>query len=82
MDIASLFFLSLSLCIIVFNVCLLYISYKDIKKRRQELREYKEQLLAELEHLDHMREKTNQLIVETKEKESEDEQKVSGQSQE
>lgn len=41
MDIASLFFLSLSLCVIIFNVCLLYFSYKDIKRRRQELIEYK-----------------------------------------
>lgn len=77
MDIVSLFFLSLSLCVIIFNVCLLYISYKDIRKRRQELQKHKEQLLAELEHLEHMREKTNQLIVEAKEKESENEQRVS-----
>jgi hypothetical protein len=79
MDIASLFFLSLSLCVIIFNVCLLYFSYKDIKRRRQELREYKEQLLAELERV---REETNQLIIEAKEDKGEDEQRVSKQSQE
>lgn len=77
MDIASLFFLSLSLCIIIFNVCLLYFSYKDIKKRRQELQKHKEQLLAELERA---RERTNQLIIEAKGKESENEQRVSSQS--
>ena len=48
MDANNLVFLLISIAIIAFNTYVFY-SYKDLQKRRQELREYKEQMLAELE---------------------------------
>lgn len=50
MDANNLVFLLISIAIIAFNTYVFYSGYKDLQKRRQELREYKEQMLAELEH--------------------------------
>ena len=49
MDANNLVFLLISIAIIAFNTYVFYSGYKDLQKRRQELREYKEQMLAELE---------------------------------
>lgn len=49
MDANNIIFLIISIFIIAFNTYIFYNGYKDLQKRRQELREYKEQMLAELE---------------------------------
>lgn len=49
MDITNIVFVIISVAIITFNTYIFYNGYKDLQRRRQELREYKEQMLAELE---------------------------------
>ena len=50
MDANTIIFTIISVAIIAFNTYVFYKGYKDLQKRRQELREYKEQMLAELEN--------------------------------
>ena len=50
MDTTNITFLIISVVIIAFNTYVFYNGYKDLQRRRQELREYKEQMLAELEN--------------------------------
>ena len=49
MNTTNITFLIISIAIIVFNTYVFYNGYKDLQRKRQELREYKEQMLAELE---------------------------------
>ena len=49
MDATNIIFAIISILIIAFNTYVFYKGYKDLQRRRQELREYKEQMLAELE---------------------------------
>ena len=49
MDANNLVFLLVSVAIIAFNTYIFFNGYKDLQRRRQELKEYKEQMLAELE---------------------------------
>ena len=49
MDATNIIFAIISILIIAFNTYAFYKGYKDLQRRRQELREYKEQMLAELE---------------------------------
>lgn len=49
MNTTNIVFAIISILIIAFNTYVLYKGYKDLQRRRQELREYKEQMLAELE---------------------------------
>lgn len=49
MDTTNIIFAIISIFIIAFNTYIFYNGYKDLQKRRQELKEYKEQMLAELE---------------------------------
>lgn len=49
MDTTNIIFAIISILIIAFNTYVFYKGYKDLQRRRQELREYKEQMLAELE---------------------------------
>lgn len=49
MDTNNFVFLLISIAIIAFNTYVFYSGYKDLQRRRQELKEYKEQMLAELE---------------------------------
>lgn len=49
MNTANVVFAIISILIIAFNTYVFYKGYKDLQRRRQELREYKEQMLAELE---------------------------------
>ena len=49
MDTTNITFLIISIAIIAFNTYVFYNGYKDLQRKRQELREYKEQMLAELE---------------------------------
>ena len=49
MDANNIVFLLISIAIIAFNTYVFYNGYKDLQRRRQELKEYKEQMLAELE---------------------------------
>ena len=50
MNTTNIFFAIISILIITFNTYVFYKGYKDLQRRRQELREYKEQMLAELEN--------------------------------
>ena len=50
MDTTNIIFAIISIVIIAFNTYIFYNGYKDLQKRRQELKEYKEQMLAELEN--------------------------------
>ena len=50
MDTTNIIFAIISILIIAFNTYIFYNGYKDLQRRRQELREYKEQMLAELEN--------------------------------
>lgn len=50
MNTTNIVFTIISVAIIAFNTYIFYTSSKDLKRRRQELREYKEQMLAELEN--------------------------------
>ena len=50
MDANTIIFTIISVAIIAFNTYVFYKGYKDLQKRRQELREYKEQMLVELEN--------------------------------
>lgn len=49
MNTTNIIFAIISIVIIAFNTYVFYNGYKDLQRRRQELREYKEQMLAELE---------------------------------
>ena len=49
MDTNNFVFLLISIAIIAFNTYVFYKGYKDLQRKRQELREYKDQMLAELE---------------------------------
>lgn len=49
MNATNIIFAIISIVIIAFNTYVFYNGYKDLQRRRQELREYKEQMLAELE---------------------------------
>lgn len=49
MNTANIIFAIISILIIAFNTYVFYNGYKDLQRKRQELREYKEQMLAELE---------------------------------
>ena len=49
MDTANIVFAIISVAIIAFNTYVFYSGYKDLQRKRQELKEYKEQMLAELE---------------------------------
>lgn len=49
MDTANIVFAIISVAIIAFNTYVFYSGYKDLQRKRQELREYKEQMLVELE---------------------------------
>lgn len=49
MDTTNIIFAIISIAIIAFNTYVFYNCYKDLQRKRQELREYKEQMLAELE---------------------------------
>ena len=49
MNTTNITFLIISIAIIAFNTYVFYNGYKDLQRKRQELREYKEQMLAELE---------------------------------
>ena len=49
MDTTNIIFAIISILIIAFNTYIFYNGYKDLQKRRQELKEYKEQMLVELE---------------------------------
>ena len=49
MNTTNIVFMLISIVIIAFNTYVFYNGYKDLQKKRQELREYKEQMLAELE---------------------------------
>ena len=49
MDTNTIIFTIISIAIIAFNTYVFYKGYKDLQRKRQELREYKEQMLAELE---------------------------------
>lgn len=49
MDITNIIFAIISIAIIAFNTYIFYNGYRDLQRKRQELREYKEQMLAELE---------------------------------
>ena len=49
MDANNIVFVVISILIIAFNTYVFYSGYKDLQRRRQELKEYKEQMLAELE---------------------------------
>ena len=49
MDTTNIIFTIISVAIIAFNTYVFYNGYKDLQRKRQELREYKEQMLAELE---------------------------------
>ena len=49
MDVTNIIFIIISIAIIAFNTHIFYSGYKDLQKRRQEFKEYKEQMLAELE---------------------------------
>ena len=50
MDANTIIFTIISVAIIAFNTYVFYNGYKDLQRRRQELKEYKEQMLAELEN--------------------------------
>ena len=50
MDATNIIFAIISIAIIAFNTYVFYKGYKDLQRRRQELKEYKEQMLAELEN--------------------------------
>ena len=50
MDTTNIIFAIISVTIIAFNTYVFYKGYKDLQRRRQELKEYKEQMLAELEN--------------------------------
>lgn len=50
MDATNIIFAIISILIIAFNTYVFYKGYKDLQRRRQELKEYKEQMLAELEN--------------------------------
>lgn len=49
MDANTIIFTIISVAIIAFNTYVFYNGYRDLQRKRQELREYKEQMLAELE---------------------------------
>lgn len=49
MNTANVVFAIISILIIAFNTYAFYNGYKDLQRRRQELKEYKEQMLAEIE---------------------------------
>lgn len=49
MNTTNIVFAIISVAIIAFNTYVFYNGYKDLQRKRQELREYKEQMLAELE---------------------------------
>jgi hypothetical protein len=49
MDTTNIVFILISVAIIAFNTYVFYKGYKDLQRRRQELKEYKEQMLAEIE---------------------------------
>ena len=49
MNATNIVFMLISIVIIAFNTYVFYKGYRDLQRRRQELREYKEQMLAELE---------------------------------
>lgn len=49
MNTANIIFAIISVVIIAFNTYIFYNGYRDLQRKRQELREYKEQMLAELE---------------------------------
>ena len=51
MDTTNITFLIISIAIIAFNTYVFYNGYKDLQRKRQELREYKEQMLAEIDGL-------------------------------
>lgn len=63
MDTTNIIFAIISVVIIAFNTYVFYNGYKDLQRRRQELREYKEQMLAELERF---QAETERLTKETK----------------
>lgn len=50
MNTANVVFAIISILIIAFNTYVFYKGYKDLQRKRQELREYKKQMLAELEN--------------------------------
>lgn len=52
MNTANVVFAIISILIIAFNTYIFYNGYKDLQRKRQELREYKEQMLAELERFE------------------------------
>ena len=49
MDTTNIVFILISVAIIAFNTYVFYKGYKDLQRRRQELKEYKEQMLPEIE---------------------------------
>lgn len=49
MNTTNIIFAIISILIIAFNTYVFYKGYKDLQRKRQELREYKDQMLAELE---------------------------------
>lgn len=49
MNTTNIVFAIISVTIIAFNTYIFYNGYRDLQRKRQELREYKEQMLAELE---------------------------------
>lgn len=63
MDTTNIIFAIISILIIAFNTYIFYNGYKDLQRRRQELKEYKEQMLAELENF---QAETERLIKEAK----------------
>ena len=49
MNTTNIVFAIISVTIIAFNTYIFYNGYRDLQIKRQELRKYKEQMLAELE---------------------------------
>ena len=59
MDATNIIFAIISVAIIAFNTYIFYNGYKDLQRKRQELREHKEQMLAELENFQAETERLN-----------------------
>lgn len=69
MDVTNIIFIIISIAIIAFNTHIFYSGYKDLQRRRQEFKEYKEQMLAELERF---QAETKRLTKEAKAAKNED----------
>lgn len=63
MDANNLVFLLVSVAIIAFNTYIFFNGYKDLQRRRQELKEYKEQMLAELERFQAEAERLTKKVI-------------------